>query len=66
VLELIKQKQAGKPIVKTKGKTPSAAPVSNIIDLLKKRMEIEEKRGGKKTKVPSLVPDMPKRKKAKA
>ena len=58
VVELIKQKQAGKPISKKTAKVPSAES-GNIIDLLKRSMELEDKRG-KKVKAPSLAPALPK------
>lgn len=61
VVELIKQKQAGKPLSKKASKAPSAE-TGNIIDLLKRSMELEDKRG-KKVKAPSLAPDLPKTKK---
>ena len=65
VVELIKQKQAGKPLSKKAAKAPSAE-TGNIIDLLKRSMELEDKRG-KKIKAPPLAPDLPKaRKKQKA
>ena len=53
VVELIKQKQAGKPISKKAAKAP-AAQTGNIIDLLKRSMELEDKRG-KKVKAPSIA-----------
>jgi len=65
VVEMLKQKQAGKPISKS---APKAAPAQtgNVIDMLKGSIELESK-SGKKTKSPSLVPSMPKsKKKAKA
>lgn len=62
IVELLKQKQAGKAIPKAAKRAPSQAPVSNVIDLLKRSIEMEGK-GGKKTKAPSLVPAMPKSKK---
>jgi len=58
VVELIKQKQSGKPLSKTAAKAP-AAQTGNIIDLLKRSMELEDKRG-KKVKAPSLAPALPK------
>jgi len=65
VVEMLKQKQAGKPITKT---APKAAPaqIGNVIDMLKRSIELEGKKR-KSTKAPSLVPDLPKsKKKAKA
>jgi DNA end-binding protein Ku len=67
VVELLKQKQSGKPI----GKQVAAAPRpsgGNIIDLLKKSMELEGGKGKGKTKSPPLQPAMPKgaKKRAKA
>jgi DNA end-binding protein Ku len=61
VVELLKEKQAGKPVSKT---APRMAPkqTGNVIDLLKRSLEIEQK-ANKKSKAPSLVPDMPKGKK---
>jgi DNA end-binding protein Ku len=61
VVEMLKQKQAGKPISKS---APKAAPAQtgNVIDMLKRSIELETK-SGKKTKSPSLVPSMPKSKK---
>jgi len=58
VVDLIKQKQAGKTVSKT---APKAQPAQsgNIIDLLKRSMELEDKRG-KKVKAPSIAAAMPK------
>jgi DNA end-binding protein Ku len=58
VVEMLKQKQAGKAVSKTAPKV-AAAQTGNVIDLLKRSLELESK-GGKKTKAPSLVPSMPK------
>jgi DNA end-binding protein Ku len=58
VIELIKQKQAGKPITKTASKAPSAQ-TGNIIDLLKRSMELEDKRG-QKVKAPPIAAALPK------
>jgi DNA end-binding protein Ku len=60
VVDLLKQKQNGKTLTKTASKAP-ARPEGNVIDLLKRSLELTK--GGKKTKAPSLVPDMPKSKK---
>jgi DNA end-binding protein Ku len=64
LVEMLKQKQGGKVVSKSAPKA-AAAQTGNIIDLLKRSMEIEEKKG-KKTKAPSLVPDMPGKSKKKA
>jgi DNA end-binding protein Ku len=61
LVEMLKQKQAGKVVSKSMPKA-AAAQTGNIIDLLKRSMEIEEKKG-KKANAPSLVPDIPKSKK---
>jgi len=58
VVEMLKQKQAGKPIAKTAPKA-AAAQTGNVIDLLKRSIELEAK-GDKGTKSPSLVPSLPK------
>ena len=58
VVELIKQKQSGKPLSKTAAKAP-AAQTGNIIDLLKRSMELEDKRG-KKVKAPPIAAALPK------
>ena len=58
VVEMLKQKQAGKPVSKSAPKA-AAAQTGNVIDLLKRSLELETK-GGNKTKAPSLVPSMPK------
>jgi DNA end-binding protein Ku len=58
VVDLIKKKQAGQPVSKTAPKAP-AAQTGNIIDLLKRSMELEEKRG-RKVKAPSIAAAMPK------
>src|SRR4029078_11308481 len=59
VVELLKQKQAGKPISRKAADAPRRME-GNIIDLLKKSMELEDKRGKGKTKAPPLQPAMPK------
>jgi DNA end-binding protein Ku len=59
VVELLKQKQAGKPITRNAADEPRRVE-GNIIDLLKKSMELEEKRGKGRTKAPPLQPTMPK------
>lgn len=57
VVHLLKQKQADKVIPK---QSRTAAPqAGNVIDLLKRSLEME----GKKVKAPKLVPDMPKSRK---
>jgi DNA end-binding protein Ku len=61
LIELIKEKQAGKVISKAPARAV-ARPQGNVIDLLKRSLEIEGQRS-KKTKAPSLVPGMPKAKK---
>jgi DNA end-binding protein Ku len=60
VVDLLKKKQAGVKITK---RTPrlAAKQTGNVIDLLKRSLELEQK--GKKAKAPSLVPDMPRGKK---
>ena len=65
VVDLLKQKQAGKPISKKAASAPSRFE-GNIVDLLKKSMELEDKRGKGKTKSPPLQPAMPKGTKKKA
>jgi DNA end-binding protein Ku len=63
VVDLIKQKQAGK-LVKHKAAAPAKA-AGNVIDLLKKSLELSRKSA--RTKSPPLQPAMPKaRKKARA
>ena len=61
VVELLKEKQAGKTVNKV---APRMAPkqTGNVIDLLKRSLEIEQK-ASRKSKAPSLVPDLPKSKK---
>ena len=61
LVELLKQKQAG---VKITPKTPklAAAQSTNVIDLLKRSLELSQK-APKKQKAPSLVPALPKAKK---
>jgi DNA end-binding protein Ku len=60
VVDLLKQKQAGKPVSKSAPRTASK-PVGNVIDLLKKSLELSKKQN--KIKSPSIVPDAPKAKK---
>jgi DNA end-binding protein Ku len=60
VVELLRQKQSGKTVSKTAARGP-AKQVGNVIDLLKKSLELSKKQG--KSKSPSIVPDMPKVKK---
>jgi DNA end-binding protein Ku len=62
VVDLLKKKQAGINVTK---ETPrlAAQQSGNVIDLLKRSLEIEKKGGGRNTKAPSLVPTMPKTKK---
>ena len=63
VVDLLKKKQAG---IKVTKETPrlAAQQTGNVIDLLKRSLEIEKKGGGgRKTKAPALVPTMPKAKK---
>ena len=60
VVELLKQKQAGKAVSKSAPRA-AAKPTGNVIDLLKKSLELSKKQG--KTKAPSIVPTMPKVKK---
>lgn len=60
-VEMLKQKQAGKAIPKTAPKA-AAAQAGNVIDLLKRSLELSQK-SSKKAKSPSLVPSMPKSKK---
>jgi DNA end-binding protein Ku len=57
VVEMLKQKQAGKSVSKAAPKT-AAAQSGNVIDLLKRSLELEGKRG--KTKSPSIAPALPK------
>ena len=60
VVEFLRQKQSGKAVSKTAARGP-AKQVGNVIDLLKKSLELSKKQG--KSKSPSIVPDMPKAKK---
>ena len=60
VMELLRQKQSGKALAKGAAKV-AARPVGNVIDMLKKSLELSKKQT--KTKSPSIVPDMPKAKK---
>jgi DNA end-binding protein Ku len=64
LVELIKKKQAGKTTTKPKAAAPAKSS-GNVIDLLKKSLELSKKGG--RTKAPPLQPAMPKaRKKARA
>ena len=56
VVEMLKQKQAGKTVSKTAPKA-AAAQTGNVIDLLRRSLELSK---GGKTKAPSVVPSMPK------
>jgi len=60
VVDLLKKKQAGVKITKQTPKL-AASQSGNVIDLLKRSLELEQ--GSKKGKSPSLVPDLPKGKK---
>lgn len=60
VVDLLKQKQAGK-VIKHKAAGAPAKAGGNVIDLLKKSLELSKKSGG--TKSPPLQPVMPKAKK---
>ena len=60
VVELLRQKQSGKAVSKRRCKRPRKQ-VGNVIDLLKKSLELSKKQS--KSKSPSIVPDMPKAKK---
>ena len=62
VVDLLKQKQSGKSVSKTAAKGPTKQ-VGNVIDLLKKSLELFKKQG--KTKSPSIVPDLPAKAKKK-
>jgi DNA end-binding protein Ku len=57
VVDMLKQKQAGKTVSKSAPKV-AAAQTGNVIDLLRRSLEMSK--GNKKTKAPSLVPSMPK------
>ena len=59
VVEMLRNKQAGKAISKTGTKAPGK-PVGNVIDLLKRSLEMEKRSG--KTKSPPLQPALPKAK----
>jgi len=59
VVDLLKKKQAGKAVAKSSPKS-KPAQTSNIIDMLKRSLELEKKG---KVKSPSIVPDAPKAKK---
>ena len=61
VVEMLKQKQAGKTVAKVAPKA-AAAQTGNVIDLLKRSLELEGKRG--KVKSPTIAPSMPKGKTA--
>jgi DNA end-binding protein Ku len=63
VVDLLKQKQSGKVMPKAAARA-NPQQTGNIIDLLKRSLEMSEKKG--KTKAPSLVPAMPKKKKVRA
>jgi DNA end-binding protein Ku len=58
VVDLLKQKQAGKVLPK-KAARATVREEGNIINLLKRSLEMSQK-GGRKTKAPSLVPALPK------
>jgi DNA end-binding protein Ku len=58
VVDMLKQKQAGKTVSKAAPQV-AAAQTGNVIDLLKRSLELSQKQS-KKTKAPSLVPAMPK------
>jgi DNA end-binding protein Ku len=60
VVDLLKQKQAGKVLPKKAARAP-VREEGNIINLLKRSLEMSK--SDKKTKAPSLVPAMPKAKK---
>ena len=62
VVELLKKKQSGKALGKAAPK--AAKPVGNVIDLLKKSLELSKKQG--KVKSPSIVPDQPVKAKKRA
>ena len=57
VVDLLKQKQAGRAVGKAAPRAASK-PVGNVIDLLKKSLELTKKQG--KMKAPPLQPAMPK------
>jgi DNA end-binding protein Ku len=57
LVDLLKKKQAGIKITKQTPKL-AAAQTSNVIDLLKRSLEMEGQKGKKKS--PPLVPDIPK------
>ena len=59
VVEMLRNNQAGKAISKTATKAPGK-PVGNVIDLLKRSLEMEKRSG--KTKSPPLQPALPKAK----
>jgi DNA end-binding protein Ku len=61
VVEMLKQKQAGKTVSKSAPKVITTE-TGNVIDLLKRSLELSQK-SAKKTKAPPLVPAMPKTKK---
>jgi len=57
VVEMLKQRQAGKTVSKAAPKV-AAVQTGNVIDLLRRSLELSK--SNKKTKSPSLVPSMPK------
>jgi DNA end-binding protein Ku len=57
VVEMLKQKQAGKTVSKVPPKA-AAAQTGNVIDLLKRSLELSRKDG--KVKSPSIAPSLPK------
>jgi DNA end-binding protein Ku len=57
VVEMLKQKQAGKTVSKAAPKV-AAAQTGNVIDLLKRSLELSRKGG--KVKSPSIAPSLPK------
>jgi DNA end-binding protein Ku len=59
VVELIRKKQAGTVVAKSSAKARSV-PGGNIIDMLKKSLELETKG---RVKAPSIVPEAPRQKK---
>ena len=59
VVEMLRNKQAGKAISKTATKAPGKL-IGNVIDLLKRSLEMEKRSG--KTKSPPLQPALPKAK----
>jgi DNA end-binding protein Ku len=59
VVEMLRQKQAGAVVRKGPAKAPAAKTGGNVIDLLKRSLEMEKKRGGGR-KAPPLQPALPK------